>query len=95
MSYMEIYKDDVYDLLVERDTVRSALSRYVSWSSYLRKAQKLPVRENDCGQVFVANLSSLQFESVDAFQGIYKSVFNNSLMRLTERASVMLRRGVP
>lgn len=41
VSYMEIYKDEVYDLFVNRDT-----------------APKLPVRENDSGQVFVANLTS-------------------------------------
>jgi len=52
---MEIYKDEVYDLLVERET-----------------AQKLPVRENDAGVVFVANLSEMEIDSVQDFERIYK-----------------------
>ncbi|KAJ7735754.1 kinesin-like protein [Mycena metata] len=54
VSYMEIYKDDVYDLLVEREN-----------------GQKLPVRENDVGAVFVAGLSSVAIDSVAAFNARY------------------------
>lgn len=38
------------------------------------KAPKLPVRENDVGQVFVANLTSLPVESLAEFEKIYKYV---------------------
>lgn len=58
MSYMEIYKDEVYDLL--DDTSPSRV--------------KLPVRENDVGQVFVANLSTRPILSVNEFDTIYKYV---------------------
>ncbi|KAI0300601.1 P-loop containing nucleoside triphosphate hydrolase protein [Multifurca ochricompacta] len=54
VSYMEIYRDEVYDLLVDRET-----------------APKLPVRENDAGQVFVANLSSLPIQDVTEFNRLY------------------------
>ncbi|PSR70750.1 hypothetical protein PHLCEN_2v13370 [Hermanssonia centrifuga] len=57
VSYMEIYKDEVYDLLVARDN-----------------APKLPVRENDSGQVFVANLTSLPVDSLAEFDKIYTQV---------------------
>lgn len=58
LSYMEIYKDEVYDLLVPRDT-----------------AQKLPVREDGAGVVFVANLTWKPISSVSEFDGIYSLVF--------------------
>lgn len=35
------------------------------------QAPKLPVRENDAGQVFVANLTALPIESVADFDKIY------------------------
>ncbi|EIM88681.1 kinesin-domain-containing protein [Stereum hirsutum FP-91666 SS1] len=54
ISYMEIYKDECYDLLVDRDT-----------------APKLPVRENDVGQVFVANLSQIPIDSAEEFDNLY------------------------
>lgn len=57
VSYMEIYKDEVYDLLVNRET-----------------APKLPVRENDAGQVFVANLTSFPIKSMEEFDRIYSCV---------------------
>ncbi|KAF9553564.1 kinesin-domain-containing protein [Agrocybe pediades] len=60
ISYMEIYKDEVYDLLVNREN-----------------APKLPVRENDSGMVFVANLSRLPISSVQEFDQIYKYVSLN------------------
>ena len=63
ISYMEIYKDEVYDLLVARDN-----------------APKLPVRENDAGQVFVANLSSVPVETPEEFDQIYSCVLFNSLL---------------
>ena len=70
---MEIYKDEVYDLLVTRENVRN--SQFVCYfNSRLRKkkqAPKLPVRENDSGMVFVANLSRIPISSVDEFDHIY------------------------
>lgn len=35
------------------------------------QAPKLPVRENDAGQIFVANLSSLPISTEQEFQSIY------------------------
>jgi kinesin family protein 22 len=35
------------------------------------QAPKLPVRENDAGQIFVANLSSLPVSTEQEFQSIY------------------------
>ena len=36
-----------------------------------KQAPKLPERENDAGQVFVANLTALPMESVADFDKIY------------------------
>lgn len=79
VSYMEIYKDECYDLLVDRET-----------------APKLPVRENDVGQVFVANLSSVPIASVEEFAAIYsqaskqRSVGATNLNRSSSRSHAML-----
>ncbi|KAH7886963.1 P-loop containing nucleoside triphosphate hydrolase protein [Phlebopus sp. FC_14] len=79
ISYMEIYKDEVYDLLVNRET-----------------AAKLPVRENDAGQVFVANLTSLPIGSVEEFDAIYsrasrhRSVGATNLNRASSRSHAVL-----
>ncbi|KAG1855680.1 P-loop containing nucleoside triphosphate hydrolase protein [Suillus subalutaceus] len=79
VSYMEIYKDECYDLLVDRET-----------------APKLPVRENDVGQVFVANLSSVPIASVEEFTAIYsqaskqRSVGATNLNRSSSRSHAML-----
>ncbi|KAF9225788.1 kinesin-domain-containing protein [Gyrodon lividus] len=79
VSYMEIYKDEVYDLLVNRET-----------------APKLPVRENDAGQVFVANLTSLPIASVEEFDAIYslasrhRSVGATNLNRASSRSHAVL-----
>ncbi|OBZ67407.1 Kinesin-like protein KIF22 [Grifola frondosa] len=79
VSYMEIYKDEVYDLLVNRDT-----------------AVKLPVRENDAGQVFVANLTSSSIETVGDFERIYsqatkrRSVGATNLNRASSRSHAIL-----
>ncbi|KAJ3558283.1 hypothetical protein NM688_g1017 [Phlebia brevispora] len=79
VSYMEIYKDEVYDLLVTRDN-----------------APKLPVRENDAGQVFVANLSSIPIESVAEFDRLYaramksRSVASTNLNRASSRSHAIL-----
>ena len=51
---MEIYKDEVYDLFVERES-----------------APKLPVRENDAGMVFVANLSQEVIDTAEDFHRLY------------------------
>jgi len=40
----------------------------------LLQAPKLPVRENDAGQIFVANLSSLPVSTEEEFQSIYSWV---------------------
>ncbi|KAG2127654.1 P-loop containing nucleoside triphosphate hydrolase protein [Suillus bovinus] len=79
VSYMEIYKDECYDLLVDRET-----------------APKLPVRENDVGQVFVANLSSVPIASVEEFTATYsqaskqRSVGATNLNRSSSRSHAML-----
>lgn len=81
VSYMEIYRDEVYDLLVDRETVSHLLavdSRQYSLIrgltfhySLFQQAPKLPVRENDAGQVFVANLSSIPIQDVSEFNKLY------------------------
>src|ERR1700709_1937846 len=43
------------------------------WLTSLQ-APKLPVRENDVGQVFVANLTSIPIDSVEDFAAIYSCV---------------------
>ncbi|KIM91711.1 hypothetical protein PILCRDRAFT_137751 [Piloderma croceum F 1598] len=79
VSYMEIYKDEVYDLLVTRDN-----------------APKLPVRENDHGKVFVANLSSIPISSVEEFDTIYaqatkhRSVGSTNLNHASSRSHAVL-----
>ncbi|KAF9236661.1 P-loop containing nucleoside triphosphate hydrolase protein [Melanogaster broomeanus] len=79
VSYMEIYKDEVYDLLVNRET-----------------APKLPIRENDVGQVFVANLTSLPITSVEQFDAIYsrasrhRSVGATNLNHASSRSHAVL-----
>ncbi|EKM57950.1 uncharacterized protein PHACADRAFT_193079 [Phanerochaete carnosa HHB-10118-sp] len=79
VSYMEIYKDEVYDLLVNREN-----------------APKLPVRENDRGQVFVANLTAIPMDSVADFEKIYsqasknRSVASTNLNRASSRSHAIL-----
>ncbi|KAG6896724.1 hypothetical protein C0992_006491 [Termitomyces sp. T32_za158] len=78
-SYMEIYKDEVYDLLVTREN-----------------APKLPVRENDAGMVFVANLTSEPIASVEEFETIYnratkhRSVGSTNLNHASSRSHAVL-----
>lgn len=91
VSYMEIYKDEVYDLFVNRESVRclsveiyGCFTVTLDYATFIRsrdvvtqyslQAPKLPVRENDAGQVFVANLTSLPIESVEEFNAIYEFV---------------------
>ncbi|PPQ86673.1 hypothetical protein CVT25_006748 [Psilocybe cyanescens] len=79
VSYMEIYKDEVYDLLVTREN-----------------APKLPVRENDSGMVFVANLTSIDISGVEEFDNIYntatkhRSVGATNLNRASSRSHAVL-----
>ncbi|KAI0087443.1 P-loop containing nucleoside triphosphate hydrolase protein [Irpex rosettiformis] len=79
VSYMEIYKDEVYDLLVDRDN-----------------APKLPVRENEAGVVFVANLTALPVASYENFERIYaraskhRSVASTNLNRASSRSHAIL-----
>ncbi|KAF8068670.1 kinesin-like protein [Lyophyllum atratum] len=79
VSYMEIYKDEVYDLLVTREN-----------------APKLPVRENDAGMVFVANLTSEPISTMEEFDAIYnqatknRSVGSTNLNRASSRSHAVL-----
>ncbi|KAF7426431.1 hypothetical protein PC9H_008799 [Pleurotus ostreatus] len=79
MSYMEIYKDDVYDLLVTREN-----------------APKLPVRENEHGKVFVANLTYEPISSFSDFEAIYtratkhRSVGSTNLNHASSRSHAIL-----
>jgi kinesin family protein 22 len=69
---MEIYKDEVYDLLVSREKVRNKSAYITVFLMQPLQANKLPVRENDAGQVFVANLSALPIASEREFTDIYR-----------------------
>ncbi|KAI1786603.1 kinesin-domain-containing protein [Ganoderma leucocontextum] len=79
ISYMEIYKDEVYDLLVDRDT-----------------AVKLPVRENEAGQVFVANLSTVPLDTFQDFNKVFgrankqRSVSSTNLNSVSSRSHAIL-----
>ena len=72
---MEIYKDEVYDLLVDRETV-SPLPLLTAFrgTRVFPQAVKLPVRENEAGQVFVANLSTLPVDTLEDFDRVFTSV---------------------
>jgi hypothetical protein len=56
------------------------LKYLLTYASFNRKladwvqAPKLPVRENDVGQVFVANLTSIPITSIEEFVAIYSYV---------------------
>lgn len=54
--------------------VISCNARFATVSDALFQAPKLPVRENDAGQVFVANLTSLPVASFAEFDKIYTYV---------------------
>ena len=87
VSYMEIYKDEVYDLFINRESVRCSILDGASFIpgcffQHSLQAPKLPVRENDAGQVFVANLSSLPIESMEEFDTIYSFVLSPNLVAL-------------
>lgn len=71
LSYMEIYKDEVYDLLVDRDTVSLSSASPTMTVQHPIQAVKLPVRENEAGQVFVANLSVIAIEDMPDFDRIF------------------------
>ncbi|TDL18799.1 kinesin-domain-containing protein [Rickenella mellea] len=79
LSYVEIYKDDVYDLLVDRET-----------------APKLPVRENDSGQVFVANVNRQVISDSDEFEQLFatamkrRSTGATNLNRASSRSHAIL-----
>lgn len=68
---MEIYKDEVYDLLVDRDTVSLSSASPTMTVQHPIQAVKLPVRENEAGQVFVANLSVIAIEDMPDFDRIF------------------------
>ena len=69
---MEIYKEDAYDLLVDRDNVRfPTFYRKQIRFEIVEQAPKLPIRENEAGQVFVANLSTRPLSSMKEFDRIY------------------------
>ena len=73
VSYMEIYKEEAYDLLVDRDSVRpySPCGHKIRMLTFIAKAPKLPIREDASGQVFVAHLSSIPISSISDFDRIY------------------------
>ncbi|KAI0792586.1 P-loop containing nucleoside triphosphate hydrolase protein [Abortiporus biennis] len=79
VSYMEIYKDEVYDLMVNRDN-----------------APKLPVRENEHGQVFVANLTAIPVDTLEEFDSLYtgamkrRSVASTNFNRASSRSHAIL-----
>ncbi|KAI5118492.1 hypothetical protein M0805_003523 [Coniferiporia weirii] len=79
VSYMEIYKEEAYDLLVERES-----------------APKLPIRENEAGQVFVAHLSTMPLSSVSDFDRAYaaatkrRSTGSTNLNRASSRSHAIL-----
>ncbi|KAI0367731.1 kinesin-domain-containing protein [Pilatotrama ljubarskyi] len=79
VSYMEIYKDEVYDLLVDRES-----------------AVKLPVRENEAGKVFVANLSVLPLHTIEDFERAFshankqRSVGSTNLNAVSSRSHAIL-----
>ncbi|EIW55394.1 kinesin-domain-containing protein [Trametes versicolor FP-101664 SS1] len=78
-SYMEIYKDEVYDLLGDRES-----------------AAKLPVRENEHGKVFVANLSTIPLDTLDDFETAFsqankqRSVGSTNLNSVSSRSHAIL-----
>ncbi|KAJ3566458.1 hypothetical protein NP233_g6991 [Leucocoprinus birnbaumii] len=98
MSYMELYKDEPYDLLVTRENVLplNLLIEYDRSFSYFIQAPKLPVREDGNGMVFVANLSSVPIESVAEFEAIYNQATKNrsigatNLNRASSRSHAIL-----
>ena len=70
VSYMEIYKEEVYDLLVTRENVRLCSKFDVSLTVYFQ-APKLPIREDSTGKIIVANLSDRPIASFQEFDRIY------------------------
>ncbi|KIY69667.1 kinesin-domain-containing protein [Cylindrobasidium torrendii FP15055 ss-10] len=83
LSYMEIYKDEVYDLLDEGANSKG-------------KAFKLPVREDGNGVVFVAGLRRVPLEDVSHFEDMYsqatlqRSVGATNLNRASSRSHAIL-----
>ncbi len=56
--------------LIEKQYVAPRLPPPLSRSS-LRQAVKLPVRENEAGQVFVANLSTVALDTFQEFNKVF------------------------
>ena len=79
MQYMEIYKDEVYDLLVpNRELVRRSLPLKIMPSDHLHQASKLEVREFE-GKVLVPKLSRKRISTEQEFHTIYQCVLGPSL----------------
>ena len=79
MQYMEIYKDEVYDLLVpNRELVRRSSPSKIMASNHLHQAPKLEVREFE-GKVLVPKLSRKRISTEQEFHTIYQCVIRPSL----------------
>ncbi|KAI0739220.1 P-loop containing nucleoside triphosphate hydrolase protein [Daedaleopsis nitida] len=84
ISYMEIYKDEVFDLLVDREKASTIY------------AAKLPVRESEGGKVFVANLSMLPVATLQDFDRVFarankqRSVSSTNLNSVSSRSHAIL-----
>ena len=93
---MEIYKDEVYDLLVSRDNVCYIFSdKFVPFRFYLQ-APKLPIREDPMGKIIVANLSEKPIASFQEFDSLYsiacksRSTGATNLNRVSSRSHAIL-----
>ena len=79
MQYMEIYKDEVYDLLVpNRELVRRALPPKTMPPDHSHQAPKLEVREFE-GKVLVPKLSRKRISTEQEFHTIYQYVIRSLL----------------
>jgi len=58
------------------------MGRLIGWPHPFLSPQapKLPVRENDVGQVFVANLSSIPVQDVSEFNKLYTYAYFSTRM---------------
>ncbi|KAI9274615.1 P-loop containing nucleoside triphosphate hydrolase protein [Phascolomyces articulosus] len=75
MSYMEIFKETVYDLLVPRDKMQRG---------------GLDIREGPDREVFVANISEQELETLDDFEQIFNKASRNrstASTKLNKRSS--------
>jgi hypothetical protein len=65
---MEIYKDDVFDLMVSSRVSSILCYLHFAFAKAIPSQEaKLPVREDGRGKVFVANLTETIIETTDEF----------------------------